>query len=155
MSSRPYIGLVLCLIALMVSDEGNGRDLPFGRTVGMAGVKIGEKVRAGKLFGFTICVETFKTTLENIEMRLSIPPEVELTNGETSWKGRLDQNQEHCLFPSMKSKTDMDQWTKPIHGHTEFAEMSEGLSYTWDVKWSQSGLEDTDFVPKTGRRDEP
>jgi len=144
MKFRSSVALLVAYLLLLFNGVARGGDLPFGATIGTAGVFKGEKVKKGKPFGFTFCLHAFETNINSIEMTINLPAEIEELKGETSWKGFLDPNHEHCLRISMKSRTEMEQWNQPIHANMQF--MHKGMDFTRDVNWSQKGFEDTGFV---------
>lgn len=134
------------LAALLMGGEGNGVELPFDATIDLPGVGESRKVQKEEPFGFLFCLHAMQVGIDQAEMRLVLPPEVRNMGGETSWKGSLGAREESCLNVGLTSRTGIEQWSRPFQAHLEF--VYQGMLVTRNIKWSDLGLEDTDFVSK-------
>lgn len=127
-----------------------GENLPFAAMIGTNRLGKERNVPIGRTFGFFFCLFAPKITIPGIEISLDLPPQVELLDGDASFKGDLDAaypDREACIDVDLKSKTEMAQWSQSISARMEFSH--EGTVYTREVRWNHQGMKDTLFVPKS------
>ena len=103
------------------------------------------KVNKGKVFGITLCLQSFKEPLTSVKMEVSLPPEVILfkEGSSLSWSGDLDKKSEECFGVDMRSETDWEEWSKPIKANVEF--IHTFFKVTKELSWSHKGMEDSDW----------
>lgn len=121
-----------------------GKGAPFGVDIIMGNVGKEKEVFENQIFDFEICLYAEEGSLNNVEMNITLPPEVEKWIGEAAWTGVLDAGQKKCLLLGLKSRADIKKWSKAISGHLEF--IHKGLWYKRDVNWGPHGFKDTGFV---------
>lgn len=120
-----------------------GRGDPFGFTLGSDSEKqmTGEVNKYGlTIFSFPICITVLEGMIDDLKMTITLPPEVEKADGELAWQGDLDEGQEHCLHPVLRSKIPINKWSRDITGHFEF--WYGGERYRKDVSWGRNGYKE-------------
>lgn len=145
---RRPAGLVLiaCLFLLWTDREGRGEGLPFDATVDLPGLGEGRKAEKGAPFAFLFCLHAGEAGVEEVEITLDPPPEVDRLGGALSWKGALPPKDERCLDVALQSRTGMEGWSRPLQARMKLT--YQGMAMVREVRFSDKGLEDTDFVSK-------
>jgi len=136
--------LTLFLFAFWIDREIAAQNFPFDATVALPGVGDSRKVESGEPFGFLFCLHALETEIDQIEIILLLPKEVERLGGETVWKGTLAPKEETCLSVGLKSRTKMEKWRRPIQAQMKF--IYQGMGITREVRWTDQSFDDTGFV---------
>lgn len=67
-----------------------------------------------------VFIRSFKDPLTNINLKITLPPEVKLIKGSLRWKGEMGARSEKRHDLRIHSKTEMKDWSSPITMHVEF-----------------------------------
>lgn len=138
--------LTISLLALRIDPDVEGAILPFDATIDLAGVDESRKVEKGEPFGFLFCLHAADNGIDLVELTLVLPPEVDRLGGETHWRGNLGPKEESCLDVALKSRTAMEKWSRPFRAEMKFT--YQGMGVVREVKWTDQGLNDSDFVSR-------
>ncbi len=69
---------------------------------------------------FVVFIRSFKEPLTNINLKVTLPPEVKLLKGNLHWKGKMGVRSNKRHEVRIHSKTDIKDWSSPIIVHVEF-----------------------------------
>jgi hypothetical protein len=113
--------ILFCLISLAGCNEEGWSPADHETMTKFAmGYSGGEGARKGTEFSFKLCLNSFVEPLSKVNIKVSLPPELTLIDGDLRWKGDLPPNTEQCLTLHVRTKTDWKEWSAPIHMHAEF-----------------------------------
>lgn len=146
-SRKPFPARVLFtlfLLTLSLGREVAAQGFPFDATVDLPGVGESQKVEKGEPFAFLFCLHALETEIEQIEITLVLPKEVERLGGEMVWKGNLSPQEESCLSVGLKSRTKMEKWRRPLQAQMKF--VYQGMGITREVLWTDQTFDDSGFV---------
>jgi len=115
------IVLLVCVTALAGCDEEGwspaDHEIMTKFSMGYSG---GLGPGKGTEYSFDLCLDSFVEPLSKVNIKVSLPPELKLLDGDPRWKGDLPPNAEQCITLHVRSTTDWKDWSAPIHMHAEF-----------------------------------
>lgn len=82
------------------------------------------------------CVYVRSVPVSDVTMTVSLPPEVQLIEGDLAWKGDLSPDTKKCSTIRFLAKKNWKEWSRPIHFHVELS--YEGKRAIGDSTWSYS-----------------
>jgi len=85
-----------------------------------------------------VFIKSFKEPLTNINLKITLPPEVKLLKGSLHWKGNMGIRSEKRHDVRVYSKTDMKDWSSPITMHVEFVYQGEKIIGEQNVSYECS-----------------
>jgi hypothetical protein len=76
---------------------------------------------------FWVELKSFKEPLTKVDLKISLPPEMKLLNGNLHWKGDIEPRSGVKLGLHVHSKKDMKDWSSPITMHVVFLYKGERI----------------------------
>ncbi len=114
---------------------------PFDMSGGVGNTTYKGPIKKGQWFSFDVSAISWDAPLNDVNIKISLPPEVKKLDGNLSWEGDLNPKSEKDLNVRLSSEKDWKYWSSPIKGYVEF--IYKGEKDTREVEWSSKGYKDS------------
>ena len=135
--TKQWIFVILfCLISLAGCDEEGwspaDHEIMTKFQMGYSGSAGAGK---GDGYSFDLCLMSFADPFSQVNIKVSLPPELKLLKGDLSWKGNMPTYAKQCLTLHVRSQTDWKNWSAPINMHAEFLYKGNKVVGDYDVSY--------------------
>ncbi|ACM21655.1 hypothetical protein Geob_3312 [Geotalea daltonii FRC-32] len=92
----------------------------------------------GNGYSFDLCLMSFADPLSNVNIKVSLPPELKLVDGDLRWKGNMPTYAKQCLTLHVRSTTEWKDWSTPINMHSEFLYKGNNVVGNYNVSYDDT-----------------